>query len=180
MITESRLMTIERKDMERKRDEKGRYISSHGETKTQLHNVWCAMKERCGNPNNKSYKHYGARGISVCEEWQEYEPFRNWCRENGYKEGLTIDRIDTNGNYCPENCRWVDHKTQNRNYSRNHNITYKGETKCLADWADELGINRSTMLLRIKRGKTLDEVFSTVDGRTTRWKKKTTLNSCTQ
>lgn len=156
------------------RDEKGRFAKVHGGRNTRLYGVWCAMKERCGNSHNKAYKRYGGRGIRVCEEWQhDFSAFREWAYKNGYKEGLTIDRIDSNGNYEPSNCRWATHKEQNRNYSRNHMITYKGRTQCLSDWADEYGINRTTVLFRIRCGKPLDEVFSPIDGRTTRWKKKT-------
>ena len=92
--------------------------------------------------------------------------------QNGYAEGLTIDRIDNNGNYEPQNCRWTTVAEQNRNYSRNHVITFQGETKCLSDWADYFGINRATVLYRIKAGKTLEEVFRCEDGRKTRWEFK--------
>ena len=132
------------------------------------------MKERCANPHNKRYERYGGRGISVCEEWKkDYSEFREWALENGYKDGLTIDRIDNEKGYSPENCRWVDRKTQNRNYSRNHLITYMGKTQCIADWAEELNINRATILFRIKSGKPLDEVFDKRDRRTLRCQNQT-------
>lgn len=152
----------------------GRFVRKHPPEQDRLYNVWCSMKERCYNAHNKRYGRYGARGISVCDEWKcDFSVFANWAMSHGYKEGLTIDRIDNSGNYCPENCRWATSAQQNRNYSRNHMITYLGETKCLADWADQFGINRTTVLFRIKNGKPLEEVFSNVDGRTTRWKKTT-------
>lgn len=158
----------------RERLKDGSFAPTHGGANTRLYGVWSAMKERCGNPKNRSYKHYGARGISVCDEWaNDFSSFRSWAMSNGYSENLTIDRIDFNGNYEPGNCRFVTTAMQNRNYSRNHFITYRGETKCVADWADEFGINRATILWRINAGKTLDEVFSLTDGRTTRWKKTT-------
>ena len=155
------------------KDSKGKFISTHGEShSTKLYRVWCGMKERCSNPHNKSYKNYGGKNITVCEEWEKsYEAFREWAYANGYKQGLTIDRINTEKGYCPDNCRWVDTATQNRNYSRNHNITYNGKTQCLADWADELGINRGTVLFRLKQGLSLDEVFYIGDRRKSRWKK---------
>jgi hypothetical protein len=150
----------------------GRFVRKHPETQDRLYGVWCAMKERCYNPNNKSYSRYGGRGISVCDEWRkDFSLFAEWAESNGYIKGLTIDRIDGNGNYCPENCRWATTAQQNRNYSRNHMITYNGETKCVTDWADQYGINRTTLLLRLKSGKPLEEVFKKEDGRTTRWKK---------
>ena len=167
--------------MNRTHDEKGRFVASHGGRKTRLYNVWCAMKERCNNPHNKRYENYGGKGIKVCDEWKnDFATFRSWAMENGYDDGLTIDRIDTDGNYEPSNCRWVTHKVQNRNYSRNHLITYDGRTQCLSDWADELGINRATVLFRLKQGKPLEEVFSKQDGRKTRWQKqRTTLQNFT-
>lgn len=151
--------------MNTSRDNKGHFTKQHGQKGTKLYKVWEAMKRRCLNPNDKAYIHYGARGIKVCDEWLNFIPFFKWAKSNGYKEGLTIDRINTNGNYEPANCRWVTHYVQNRNYSKNHLITYNGKTKCLSDWADEFGINRATVLFRLKQGKTLDEVFSTSDRR---------------
>lgn len=154
------------------RNSDGTFKTKHGKKNTKLYPVWCAMKERCYNTNNKKYSRYGGRGIVVCDEWKDdFQSFYDWSIANGYREGLTIDRIDNNGNYEPANCRWLTRAEQNRNYSRNHLITYQGETKCLTDWADEFGINRGTVLYRLKAGKTLNEVFSTVDGRSTRWKK---------
>ena len=157
----------------RARDEKGKFIAIHNGKKTSLYRVWCAMRERCTNPNNKSYHRYGGRGITVCEEWNDFSLFRKWAIENGYKAKLTIDRINNEKGYMPGNCRWVDHKTQNRNYSRNHLITYMGKTQCITDWAEEYGINRATILFRLNKGKTLEEVFDTRDRRKLRWKKKT-------
>lgn len=160
--------------MTRDRLPDGTFATIHGGKHTKLYSVWCGMKERCNNPNNKRFYCYGGRGISVCAEWAEsFSLFREWALENGYQDGLTIDRIDSNGNYEPNNCRWATRAQQNRNYSRNHMITYRGETKCVADWADEYGINRATILFRIKSGKSLDDVFSKRDGRTTRWQKTT-------
>ena len=148
------------------RDSKGRFTTKHGMKKSKIYGVWCGMKERCYNCNNKRYKCYGGRGIRVCDEWaNDFREFYEWAKNNGYKKGLTIDRIDNNGNYEPNNCRWVTSKQQNRNYSKNHNITYKGETKCIADWADYFGINRTTIAWRLKVGKSLEEVFNKRDGR---------------
>ena len=158
--------------MQIRNTENGRFEAKYSDEERVLYGVWCAMKERCSNPRNKSYKNYGGRGIKVCEDWKNnYLSFYKWAVENGYELGLTIDRKNNNGCYCPDNCRWVTSAQQNRNYSRNHFITYNGETKCIADWAKHFGINEATVLFRIKQGKALEEVFSKIDGRTTRWKK---------
>lgn len=148
------------------RDEKGRFTAIHGMRKSKIYGVWSSMKERCYNQKTKCYKNYGGKGIKICDEWlKDFQKFYDWAKDNGYKEGLTIDRIDNNKNYEPNNCRWVTIREQNRNYSRNHNITYNGETKCIADWADCFSINRATILWRIKSGKSLDEVFDKKDRR---------------
>lgn len=95
-------------------------ITKHGATNhrssEKLYNVWLRMKSRCNNPNTCNFKYYGGRGIKVCDEWQhDYSAFRSWANANGYKEGLSIDRIDVDGNYCPENCRWITMLEQQKN-----------------------------------------------------------------
>lgn len=92
------------------------------------------MKERCQNPASKAYSNYGGRGIQVCEEWQDFIPFWRWAIANSYSDELEIDRIDVNGNYSPENCRWVDDVTQANNRRNTLWITAFGETKRLTDW----------------------------------------------
>ena len=117
----------------------------HGDCKRSGHDplyiVWSRMKSRCFNPNEKEYKNYGGRGISICDEWKnDYTSFRNWAKSNGYKHGLEIDRIDNNQGYCPDNCRWVTTKENCRNKSNNRNLTALGKTQCMSAWAEEIGL----------------------------------------
>ena len=127
---------------------------------TKLYNTWLRMKGRCNRPTATSYKYYGGRGISVCEEWEnDFAVFRDWALANGYKEGLSIDRIDVNGNYCPENCRWITMKEQQKNKRNVNPITWNGETHTIPEWAEITGIGYGVLYKRIKEGKPLDEVF---------------------
>ena len=136
-----------------------------GRTKEKLYHVWASMKNRCNNPNDPHFKDYGGRGIRVCEKWNgshSYPEFKKWAYENGYKEGLSIDRIDVNGDYCPENCRWVSQKVQTRNLRCNISITYKNETHILSDWAEILNVNVNTLYSRIvKLDWDIDKAFET-------------------
>ena len=109
----------------------------HKMSHTRLYEIWQGMKARCYNPNNSRYFDYGGRGITVCDEWREdFCEFSRWATESGYDKSLTIDRIDNNGNYSPENCRWADMKTQCRNRRSNINITIGNATKTLAEWCE--------------------------------------------
>lgn len=141
-------------------------ITTHGETKTRLFTVWQKIKDRCYNENHKSYKDYGGRGISMCDSWKDsFEAFRDWAIENGYSDDLTIDRIDVDGNYEPSNCRWVTQKEQQNNRTNNHLLTYNGETKTMAQWADEVGLPYHTIVARInKYSWTVEEALSTPVG----------------
>jgi hypothetical protein len=152
--------------MSNKNTKTGKFENQHGMSKSKIYYVWLSMRERCTKQSNQSYKNYGGRGIKVCDEWMnDFMKFYNFAISNGYRENLTLDRIDNNKNYTPDNCRFITRKEQNRNYRKNHNITYNGETLCLSDMADKYGINRATVLYRIKNGKTLDEVFNKTDKR---------------
>lgn len=108
---------------------------THGMRHTRLYAIWCGMKKRCSNESEKSYSRYGGRGITVCEEWaSDFIPFYNWSMENGYEEHLTIDRIDNEKGYCPENCRWITQAEQQGNKTNNILVEHNGETKTLAEW----------------------------------------------
>lgn len=122
----------------------------HGKRDTRLSRIWRGLKNRCYNVNNKDYRHYGKRGIAVCSEWlNDFMTFYNWSINNGYKDDLTIDRIDNSKGYSPDNCRWVDYKIQNRNRSNTKLITYKGETKPLMEWCELLNLKYDTVLHRL-------------------------------
>jgi len=122
--------------------------------------VWLAMKQRCRNPNHPEYPRYGGRGITVCDRWAD--SFESFLADMGDRpEGFTLDRVDNEGNYEPENCEWALQNVQNRNYSRNNWLTYNGETLCITDWAKRIGVNHQTLRNRLKRGWTLDEALGT-------------------
>ena len=128
-----------------------------GYSQEPLYSLWWNMKRRCGDKTVSSYKNYGAKGIKVCKEWLDYAEFYKWAYSNNYKYGLTLDRIDSNKNYCPENCRWVDWKTQERNRKNNKIITFNGETHCLTEWAEITGINKRTLRNRLLRGWSVEK-----------------------
>ena len=108
------------------------------------------MKQRCYNDKNPKYKDYGSRGIVVCQEWlDDFMNFYNWAIDNNYRDDLTLDRIDNDGNYEPSNCRWATAKQQARNTRRTRKITINGETRCLKDWCKILNLNYYTVLTRI-------------------------------
>lgn len=111
---------------------------------------WHSMKQRCTNPKNKRYRRYGARGIVVCQEWAD--DFSKFLSDMGPRPTPkhTLERRDNNGSYYADNCVWATKATQNRNHSRNHNITFNGETLCVTDWAARIGIKQHTLLHRLK------------------------------
>lgn len=123
--------------------------ATHRESKTHLYFVWKSMRQRCKNPNNSRYRDYGGRGIDICKEWDEFLNFKDWALKNGYKEGLTIDRINNDLGYSPSNCRVVDYIVQANNKRGNRVITYNGKTQTQKQWADELGINYGTLENRL-------------------------------
>ena len=129
--------------------------TKHGAFGTHLYMAYTNMKTRCYNPHYYLYQHYGGKGISVCDEWLGENGFANfsaWAKANGYKDGLSIDRIDNSLGYSPDNCRWVDMQTQQNNRTNNRIITANGETHTMADWARISKISYSTIQRRLLRG----------------------------
>ena len=123
----------------------------HGMSHTKIHNIWSNMKQRCSNPKIPQYRNWGGRGISVCDRW--LDSFDNFYKDMGdCPKGTSIDRIDNDGNYCPENCRWATWNEQVNNRSTNINIKFKGKVQSVAMWAKELGIFRQTILKRLHGG----------------------------
>ena len=123
---------------------------THGLTHHKLYKPWPNMRSRCKNPNAAKYELYGGRGIMVCGEWDnDFMAFYNWAIASGWKEGLSIDRIDPNGNYCPENCRWVDMETQANNRSNNIYVEYNGERMTISQLEKKTGLKRNEIQKRL-------------------------------
>ena len=159
--------------------------------KNRLNRIYSNMKSRCYNPKKEHYENYGGRGISVCEEWLNtkhaegfrhcsigFQAFRKWALENGYAENLSLDRIDTNGNYEPSNCRWVTQKEQCNNTRTNVMLTYKGQAKTINQWCEELGMNTRQVWNRIFRlGWSVEKALETKENKGCRY---LTFNGKTQ
>lgn len=127
----------------------------------RLYGIWKGIKVRTHNTHHKDYKYCGAKGITICDEWDKsYEAFKEWALNNGYRDDLTIDRIDNSGNYCPENCRWADLYTQANNKSDNHLITYNGKTQNMTQWAREIGVRRELIKDRLKSGWSVEDALT--------------------
>lgn len=124
-------------------------VRTHGDTHSILYKRWTAMRKRCRNPRNKDYPHYGGRGIKVCDEWQDYSNFKEWALTHGYSPELSLDRIDVDGDYCPENCRYVDMTTQARNRTNSISVEYRGEEYSLPELSQLTGIPYSTLYKKL-------------------------------
>ena len=136
---------------------------THGKTNTRLYGVWCHIKERCKSPNCPAYKNYGGRGICVCDEWDsDFQAFYDWALENGYKDGLTIERIDVNGDYCPGNCCWITFDEQQRNKRNIRVVEIEGEKVTLKEACRRLNLPYKAVDLRVTRyGMSIEEAIST-------------------
>lgn len=143
-------------------------VTKHNKSKTRLYKVWMDMRCRCNYKNGQDFKHYGNRGVKVCDEWlNNFQTFYDWAMANGYKENApkgecTLDRINVDGNYEPSNCRWVNSKSQANNRTNNRVITYHNETHTLAEWSEILGIKYETLSARLNKYKwSVEQAFST-------------------
>lgn len=124
----------------------------HGLSNHVLHRVWMGMKERCYYEKHEAFHHYGGKGIVVCDEWKDdFMCFYNWAITNGWAKGLTIERDNSNGNYEPNNCRIATQKEQCRNKSNNRILEYNGQSKCITEWAEEMGVKETLIRHRIDR-----------------------------
>jgi len=125
-------------------------------SKKRPYNIWYDLKNRCNDIKHKNFKDYGGRGITYDKKWIKFNDFWEDVKD-GYSDNLSIDRIDNNGNYCKENCKWSDNYTQNNNTSRNHKITFNGKTLNLVQWAKEFCMDPNTLFTRLKRGWTIKD-----------------------
>lgn len=142
--------------------------TTHGETGNKLYRAYSNMMTRCYNPKYKFYRAYGGRGISVCEEWRGehgYENFSAWAKQNGYDRSLTLDRINVDGEYSPQNCRWATMKQQQNNRTNNATYEYNGEVKTMAEWAETLGVSYGRLQAMLwKKKLPMSEAVSRIVG----------------
>ena len=129
-----------------------KYGVTHGLSKTKLYRIWSNMKSRCYCKTATRYERYGGRGITVCEEWKNnFLTFYEWAIVSGYKDGLSIERIDIDLGYTPQNCKWILRSEQSKNTCRTHLVSHNGKTQCVEDWCKELGLKSNTILERSKK-----------------------------
>ena len=136
-------------------------LSRQNGVKTRLFRIWVGMKTRCYNSNDRAYKNYGQRGIIICDDWLNYENFHQWAISNGYSDTLSIDRIDTHGNYEPNNCRWVNAQTQANNRRNSRKFIYEGKEKTLTELANEHSISVQCLSRRLNAGWDLEKALTT-------------------
>lgn len=127
------------------------HLKTHGLSKShrKLYQVWKSMRARCERTSCKDYPSYGGRGITVCDEWKEFAQFARWASESGYTEGLTIERVDVNAGYCPQNCTWMPNPMQARNRRHTHTYTHDGVTLDIRGWSERSGISYHTLRTRL-------------------------------
>lgn len=134
----------------------------HGMWKTPEYTTWLNMNQRCYNPNNPIYHNYGGRGIKVCDRWRGEHGFENFFQDMGFKpsDNFTIERKDNNGDYEPGNCKWATYTEQNRNFRRNHLITFDGKTQSIAAWSEEINLPYNIIAYRIRSNWTIERALT--------------------
>lgn len=142
-----------------RRENTQKALTTHNMAHSRIYSIWNMMLSRCKNKNNFAYKNYGGRGIVVCEEWHTFARFYEWAMANGYDESLSIDRIDNDKGYCPENCRWVTHFVQANNTRRNIYLTYNGKTHTIAEWSRLVNIKYATLMKRYHSGWSAENIL---------------------
>lgn len=142
--------------------EKKETNKTHGMRWSRLYNIWTQMNQRCTNETLDHYDRYGGRGISVCDEWRQFEVFEDWAINNGYKDGLSIDRIDVNRNYEPRNCKWSTNLEQSRNKRNSVYLTINGESKTIGEWAEISGLPYKTIQRRLFTGCKEEELLAPI------------------
>lgn len=143
------------------REEVRQRMTKHGQERTRLYRIWKAMKWRCDCPSGKTYSYYQGKGIQVCAEWREFLPFYDWAIANGYRDNLTIDRIDNSKGYEPDNCRWVTYRAQANNKTNNRRYEHGAETKTLQEWSEDVGMKYTTLVQRLNRGWSFEKAITT-------------------
>lgn len=133
----------------------------HCQTETRLYHIWCTMKARCLRKTSQKYPQYGGRGIKLYEPWNRFEPFYEWAHNNGYSEDLTIDRIDNNGDYEPDNCRWATPKEQANNTRKNKKYFYNSKAMTLSEISEATGMSYKLLYGRLNRGWALEKAINT-------------------
>lgn len=133
----------------------------HGQYNTRLYRIWSNMRQRCSNPKNDNYHLYGAKGVSVCDEWKDFAVFSKWAMQNGYADNLSVDRIETDKDYCPENCRWATPQEQTDNRKCTRYVSFNGKTQTLKRWSEETGISYKVLLWRVSHGWTAKKALTT-------------------
>lgn len=140
----------------------GQHTRKHGYRKTRLYSIYNGMKQRCNNPNHREYSSYGGRGICVFDEWNKKDglkAFAEWALNNGYKDNLTLERVDVDGNYEPSNCTWIPKPKQNANTTRTVLINYNGETLHMAEFCRRNNLDHRVVSRALKKGKTIEEII---------------------
>ena len=141
----------------------GERARKHGDFGTKLYGIWAAMKRRCNNPKTRYYADYGGRGIKVREPWSsDYSSFKLWAISAGYEEGLSIERIDVDGDYCPENCKWISKNEQNANKRVSIRLEFQGNTYSIKELSQLTGLKERTIQARYYKGLSIDEIINPI------------------